>query len=167
MMATRIRISLLLAVLLLFAVPAMAQTAKTSGISPEDAAAILRLAEAGDAFWNEKDAAGLSTLYTEDAHNWMVGTEMNLRGRASIAAFFTSSFAQRAPGLRHRTVVTEIQLVAPGVVAADGEVFVERVVEGEPPRVLRRFTMNSVAVKGADGWRLRINRVHPVPAPAQ
>lgn len=165
-MTARIHLPLLFAALLLFAHPSHAQAVKTSGLAPEDAAEVLRLAEAGDAFWNRKDAAGLSRLYTEDAHNWMVGTDMNLRGRDAIAAYFTGTFARRGPGLRHRTVVTELQLVAPGVVAADGDVFVEQVAEGQPPRVLRRFTMSSVAVKDAGGWRIRINRVHLVPAPA-
>ena len=159
------RIPLLIAVLLFLAAPVLAQDVKVSGLSQADAAEILRLAEAGDAFWNAKDAAGLSALYTDDAHNWMIGGEMNLRGREAIAEFFTRNFAQRGPGLRHRTVITELQLVAPGVVAADGDVVVEQVAEGQPPRVLRRFTMNSVAVKGPDGWKIRINRVHPVPAP--
>lgn len=156
-MAARIRIPLLLAALLAFAAPARAQ------ITPADSAEILRLAAAGDAFWNEKDAAGLSRLYTEDAHNWMVGAEMNLRGRDAIAAYFTAAFAQRGPGMRHRTTITELQQVAPGVVAADGDVVVEQMSEGGEVRVLRRFTMNAVAVRGAEGWRIRINRVHPVP----
>jgi uncharacterized protein (TIGR02246 family) len=167
-MPGRIHIPLLAAVLLFLAAPVRAQTPTVYGVADADAAEILRLAEAGDAFWNAKDAAGLGALYTEDAHNWMVGTEMNLRGREAIAEFFARSFAQRGPGLRHRTVVTELQLIAPGVVAADGDVVVEQVVEGQPPRVLRRFTMSSVAVKGPDGWKLRINRVHPLPsAPAR
>jgi uncharacterized protein (TIGR02246 family) len=167
-MPGRISLPLLIALLLFCATPAHSQAIRISGISDADAAEILRLAEAGDSLWNAKDAAGLGALYTEDAHNWMVGTEMNLRGRDSIAAFFTRSFARRGPGLRHRTVVTELQMVAPGVVAADGDVVVEQVAEGQPPRVLRRFTMSSVAVKGPDGWKLRINRVHPVPsAPAR
>lgn len=165
-MATRIHMPLLFAALLFFAAPVHAQAVKTSGIAADDVAAIVRLAETGDEAWNEKDAVALSRLFTEDAHNWMVGSEMNLRGRDEIAAFFTASFAQRGPGMRHRTVVKELQLVAPGVVVADGEVFVERVAEGQAPVVLRRFTMNSVAVNGPEGWRLRINRVHLQPAPA-
>lgn len=164
-MATRVRMPLLIAALLFFTSPLHAQAVKATGLAPDEASAVLRLAGAGDEAWNRKDAVALSRLFTEDAHNWMVGSEMNLRGRDAIAAYFTANFAQRGPGLRHRTVVNELQLVAPGVVVADGEVFVERVAEGEAPRLLRRFTMNSVAVNGPDGWRLRINRVHPQPLP--
>lgn len=155
----------LIALFLAAAAPAAAQTVRTSGLTDAEAAAVLRLSAAGDAFWNDKDAAGLSGLYTTDAHNWMVGTEMDLRGRDAIRAFFTQAFAQRGPGLRHRTVVTELQRVAPDVVAADGDVFVEQVVDGGAPRVLRRFRMHAVAVREGDGWRIRINRVHPVPSP--
>lgn len=167
-MAARIYKPLMLAALLFVSAPIHAQAVKTSGIAADDVAAIVRLAEAGDEAWNQKDAVALSRLFTEDAHNWMVGSEMNLRDREEIAAFFTANFEQRGPGLRHRTVVKELQLVASGVVVADGEVFVERVAEGQAPVVLRRFTMSSVAVNGPEGWRLRIDRVHlqPTPAPA-
>lgn len=166
-MAACTYIKLLLAILLFFSTPAMAQDVKTSGLTEAETAEILRLAQAGDAFWNAKDAAGLSTLYTEDAHNWMVGTVMDLRGRDAIRDFFAGTFAQRGPGLRHRTVITELQRISPDVVAADGEVFVEQVMEGGTARVLRRFTMNAVAVRSADGWRIRINRVHPQPVAAE
>lgn len=164
-MAARTYTILLTAALLAFAAPARAQEARTSGLSPAEATEILQLATAGDAFWDAKDAAGLSTLYTEDAHNWMVGTEMDLRGREAIRTFFTASFAQRGPGMRHRTVITELQRISPDVVAADGQVFVEQVGESGAARVLRRFTMNAVAVRGPEGWRIRINRVHPLPQP--
>lgn len=159
---------LLAALLLLLALPAAAQTARADGLAPADSGAIARLAAAGDTFWNDRDAAGISGLYTEDAHNWMVGTEMNLRGRDAVRAYFTRAFAARGPGLRHRTVLGELQQVAPGVVVADGDVCVEQTVEGAAPRVLRRYTMSAVAVRGADGWRIRVNRVHaqPLPAPA-
>lgn len=143
------------------ATPAAAQTVRTTDLSPATADSILAIARVADERWNAGDANGLSTAYTPDGHMRMTGMPVDLRGRPTIAAYFATSFAARQGQMRHRTVVEELQQIAPGVVAADGQVWVDVLGADGTYRPVRRFTMNAVAVRTPGGWRLRVNRVHP------
>lgn len=150
----------------LAAAPATAQAPaapRTTGVSAAQADSLVRLADDADRRWNERDAAGLSGAYTADGQMHIAGTPADLRGEPAIRAFFERAFAARTGRLRHRTVVKELQAVASGVVAADGEVWVDQAGADGAFRPVRHFTMHSLAVRTPEGWRIRVNRVHPAP----
>ena len=135
---------------------------RATGLPEADVRALVALADLTDVHWTNKDAAALTALYTPDGHNRILGTPIDLRGQEAIRAFFTQSFAKREPGLRHRTVVEEVQQIAPGIAAVDGSVYLEAV-DGEKVTLVRKFSMNAVVVKEGGAWKVRLNRVRIEP----
>ncbi|HEX8391004.1 MAG TPA: SgcJ/EcaC family oxidoreductase [Longimicrobium sp.] len=160
-MRSRILLAFMAAFLSFAAQPAHAQSVRMTGISPADSAALIQLAAAADAEWNAADADGLAALWAPDGHNRIIGADADLRGREAIQRYFAASFANRPAGMRHRTLVEEAVMIAPGVAAVDGQVWVEREGSAAP---LRHFIMHAIAVRTPEGWRMRMNRVHLVPA---
>ncbi|HEY0143357.1 MAG TPA: hypothetical protein VGF48_20865 [Thermoanaerobaculia bacterium] len=152
------------ALLLLTAFSASAASPRATGLPEADVRALVALADLTDVYWTNKDAAALTSIYTADGHNRILGMPVDLRGQKEILAFFTRSFsAPRAAGLRHRTVVHEVQQIAPGIAAVDGSVYLESV-EGEKVTLVRKFSMNVVVVKEGGAWKVRLNRVRVEPA---
>jgi uncharacterized protein (TIGR02246 family) len=114
-----------------------------------------------DARWNARDAAGLAELHTENADISMPGGS-RMRGREAIRDLFGRSFAASPPSLRHRTVVEETSLLAPGVLGADGRFLLEDA-RGDSTVVVRRLTFTAVVVRAPAEWRVRLVRIHLQP----
>lgn len=153
------------AFLVALAAPAAAQQLRTTGLTPAQTDSVLAVSRAIDERWGARDAAGLTAAYTADAHTRILGTTVDLRGSKEILAYFRQSFAAGQGVLRHRTIVQELQQIAPGIVATDGEVFLDRRLDDGTFVPYLHFTTNAVAVRTAEGWRIRINRVRPDAAP--
>lgn len=152
-----------IAALLLLSAATVTAAPRNAGLSEADVQALVALADATDVHWTNKDAAALTSVYTADGHNRILGTPVDLRGHKQIEEFFTKSFANRQPGLRHRTIVEEVQQIAPGIAAVDGSVYLESV-DGEKVTLVRKFVMNAVVVKENGAWKVRLNRVRMEPA---
>ncbi|MDF1503718.1 SgcJ/EcaC family oxidoreductase [Roseisolibacter sp. H3M3-2] len=150
--------------LLLLAAPLGAQTAapRAVGVSEAELRDLLVLARATDERWNARDAAGLSALFAAEGHSRILGTPADLRGRDAIRAYFATSLGRLAPGTTHRTVVDEVQRVAPDVVLVEGRVWIERAGADSARTPLRAFTVTSAVVREGEAWRVRWNRARPV-----
>jgi len=120
-----------------------------------------------DDIWNARDAERFSQLFTEDASFRFVDRELSLETRAAIQRHFTDQFSRQAANLRHVTQVRENRIVALNVAAVDATVEVVRKGSDDsaPPTVLRRFAVFAVMLKSADGWKIRLLRIYPLPAP--
>lgn len=160
------RVALLVAALVLAAAPAAAQDVRAIGVTDAELRDIVALAQQSDARWNARDAAALSALYTAEGHNRIVGTPVDLRGRDAIRAYFTQSLARLEPAMRHRTVVDEVQRLAPDLVVVEGRVWVERLGADSSRTTVRTFTMHGIIVREDGAWRVRWNRARPEPLPA-
>ncbi|HEX7150893.1 MAG TPA: SgcJ/EcaC family oxidoreductase [Thermoanaerobaculia bacterium] len=142
--------TLLSAVLLsLFALPLSAQ--KITGVAEADVRAIAAMVAESDVRWNNRDAAGLSNLFTADV-NIRINTN-DIAGRDNVRAFFTNSLGRVPAGMRHRTEIKELQLLAPDVVWGEAHVWLE-----DETKVVREFKVMSVLKKENGEWKIRVNR---------
>jgi uncharacterized protein (TIGR02246 family) len=139
----------------------------TAGATQASAAAadVADVWKALDSSWNMRDVSRFSELFTADASLGFVGQGPPLEGRAKIHQHFTEQFSRQSPDLRHRTTVRDSRVIAPDVIAVDGEVEVGRVGpdQSAPPTVLVRFVIVAILRKSADGWAIHLLRVTQLP----
>lgn len=137
--------------------PARAQPPSVTAASAVDTS-IQALFAAIDARWNARDAAGLAALHTPDTDVSIRGLP-RLRGQAALRDAFGPSFAAGAVA-RHRTVVSETELIAPGIAVAEGRVLLDA-----PPAdttgARRQLSFVSVVTKASGGWQVRLLRAAP------
>ena len=87
-----------------------------------------------------------------------------LSGRSAIYEHFRRQFPQTAPDIRHRTTVTAVHEVAPGVWGVDGRVRILRVNEAEgDAAVLRVFAIFGIMVPSGDQWILGALKAYELP----
>jgi uncharacterized protein (TIGR02246 family) len=146
---------LLAAVAVAFSRPAVA------ALDAGDEQTLLALAAHSDELWNQRDAEALSALFAADA-DLAIGDRTRVASRDAIRTYFTESFSQMTPDLRHVMQVRAMRETTPGVVLADGDVRIERLHADGSREVLRRFTTTSLVVRDGDGWRFMAVRAVPV-----
>ena len=134
-------------------------------LAADEVAGIVALADATDAEWNARDAAGLAALYTDGATLMMVDRKQHIDGRAAVADYFTRSFAAIPAALRHRTVVDRLTVLADDLVMADTSVALTRVGADGQNEPVRDFATLTLVRREADGWRLEVVRAHALAPP--
>ena len=152
--------ALLFATLLGHAAAAGAGTAIVGSIAPQEAKTIVSIADRVDALWNDRRAAEIAALYTDDASLEMVGRARGAQGRQGILAYFAESFASLDPAMRHRTDIDRLTVLSPDIVVADGHAWLEKASEDGATTPVRYFNTTTVVVRGDDGWRIRMVRTH-------
>lgn len=130
--------------------------------SPADVRTLRALGEAADAAWDARDADRMASYYAADA-SLLVGGGGTVRlGREDIRAYFTRAFAQRAGTMRHISEFRGQDVVAPDLVLTDLWVRVEERQPDGTWKEVRRFNNISLAVREADGWKMKAVRAYPV-----
>lgn len=138
-----------------------------SGALPEqELARILRLAEATDQRWNERDAEGLAALYRNDASLAISSQEGVFEGRERIAGYFSRSFAAMAPTLRHTTSVDRLTVLDADHVLADTSVLLDRRLDSGDYQPVRHFSTLTVVSREQGQWKLQVVRAHALTSPA-
>jgi uncharacterized protein (TIGR02246 family) len=135
--------------------------------SPEALAAARASWNTLDSIWNTRDAVAFSGLFEENASFVFVDRGVALETRTTILRHFTDQFAEQSSELRHATEVREGRMIAPGVLAADVEIEVQR--DGSAASgsstVLRRFAAFAVMRRSGNGWRIELLRVYTLAPP--
>lgn len=127
---------------------------------------ILRLAEATDQRWNERDAEGLAALYRDDASLAISSQEGVFDSRERIAGYFSRSFAAMAPTLRHTTSVDRLTVLDADHVLADTSVLLDRRLDSGDYQPVRHFSTLTVVSREQGEWKLQVVRAHALNAPA-
>lgn len=164
------RTAVLVAILQISAMVVPLHTACALPAAPEresvDSAAVRALWATLDAAWNARDAEQFSQFFTEDVSFAFVDRGQSFEGRAPIRQHFAEQFPRLAPDLRHVTHVHENRLIAPDVIAVDGEV--EILGAGSDgisaPAVLRTFAIFAVIAQADERWRIRVLRIYQLSA---
>lgn len=143
-------------------------TAASCRESPEHAA-ICETWSQVDAAWNARDAERFSRLFAEDVTFRFVQRRQSLDGRTTILEHFTERFPRFAPDLRHRTRISTVDAVAPGVFTADGKVEIQRHAGdgGAAPTVLRTFAIFAVMSGKDENWSIRSLRIYELSPAAE
>ena len=144
---------------------AVAATSNITEPQTENREAIHKLAADVDAAWNERDAADLGALFTDDG-DFRYHTGRSLRGRKQIEQFYASTaFPAMPTDLRHKTVPEHIRFVTDDVAIGDGSIQITHAAtldkEEEPYLSL---LLTSVVVKEQGRWRIAAVRLM-VPQP--
>ena len=142
---------------------ALAGPALANPAAPNDEAALRALATDADRAWNQRDPAAMLAVYA-DGSSLRVGMEAaQLSGRESIGRFFAAAFARREGEFRHLTEFDGIDMVDPKHALSEGTVRVEQRGANGDWVLARRFRSMSLAVRTAEGWKLRWVRAIPLP----
>lgn len=144
-------------------VAATALMAPVHAIEPEpaDRLALFRLAERMDRAWTEADANANAELFDENA-TARIGNDPLGEGREAIRQQFRTFFKDRPAGLRHVTTIERIDQLSRDIAIWDAEVRVERQGAGGNWSTLATIRNVTIAVRQADGWRIRAVRAFPV-----
>jgi len=121
-----------------------------------DEQAIIALVAAREAAWNAGDTAAYSQLLAEDA-DIVSATGRAARGRDGLLKLFAEQHANVFAGVRTRTTVARVRMLAKDVALAD----VDYELEGGAVNAIRRGTMAFVLRKDAVRWRIAAIRSMP------
>lgn len=127
-----------------------------------DMQALRDLAAAADQAWNLRDADRMAAAYDAGA-TLRLANAPEIAGREAIRGYFRNAFAARTATMRHVTEVEAADLIRPDLALSDATVRVERQRPDGSWELMRRYRNLSLAVRGADGWRLRAVRAQPLP----
>lgn len=123
----------------------------------KDEQAIRELVAAREAAWNAGDTVAYAQLLTEDA-DLVSATGRPARGREALLKLYAEQHANAYAGVRTRTDVTHVRMLAPGVALAD----VDYRLEGGDVDAIRKGVMAFVLRKDAAGrWRIAAIRSIP------
>jgi uncharacterized protein (TIGR02246 family) len=119
-----------------------------------------------DSTWNARDVEQFSHYFTDDASFGFVDHGMWLESRASIHSHFAEHLRRQAHDVRQATSMRRIRLIAPDVIAMDGELEVRREsAESAVPRVLQTLAIAALMVRATEGWRIHLLRAYELPPP--
>ena len=130
----------------------------------EDRRSLEALAHGVDELWDKGDAESLSGLFAEEGNLRLTGMTEPVTGRKALRSFFEQSFARREPGLRHVTLVEQVELPSSDLMVSDGRVRIERRNADGSWALVREFANNNVAVREKGRWKLVAVRGHALPA---
>ena len=148
--------TLAIGVAVIFAAPA--NSAEPSSVDRE---ALQRLATSMDQAWTAADADANAELFTSDA-TARFGDDPLGKGREAIRDQFRIFFQDRPADLRHVTKIERVELLGPDLATWDAEVRVERHQAAGEWGTLTRIRNITIAVRQADGWRVKAVRAFPV-----
>jgi uncharacterized protein (TIGR02246 family) len=148
--------ALAIGIAVIFAAPA--NSAEPSSIGRETLQA---LATSMDRAWTAADVDANAALFTVDA-TARFGDDPLGEGREAIRDQFRTFFQDRPAGLRHVTKIERVELLGPDLAAWDAEVRVERHQAAGEWETLTRIRNITIAVRQADGWRVKGVRAFPV-----
>lgn len=119
-----------------------------------------------DAAWNARDAERFSALFTEGVSFAFVDRGEAFAGNAALHRHFAERFPQFPSNLRHLTRAHDTRPLAPGILAVDGRVEILDVgADGNAaPRRLRLFSIFAILVRGDEGWKIDLMRIHQLAA---
>lgn len=145
--------------LFLGALPAVA--VEWVGTVPDaDRQAIEAAAGEADAHWNARDAAGLASMYVDDASLVIAGGGP-VRGKAAVLDYFTKSFARTPATMRHATLVDRATVLTPDLVLADTRVTLDRTEQDGSVVRVRDFNTLTLMARRDGHWRLHTVRAYP------
>ena len=121
-----------------------------------DEQAIAELVAAREAAWNAGDTVAYAQLLAEDA-DIVSATGRPARGRDALLKLFAEQHANAFAGVRTRTAVTHVRLLAKDVALAD----VSYELEGGNVDAIRRGMMAMVVRRDAGRWRIAAIRSIP------
>lgn len=111
-----------------------------------------RLADAIDARWNARDAAGLAGFYGREATLSLEPSAVRITGQAEVQRYFERSLGSLPPELRHVTQVQRAAELPEGLCLTDSAVFLEReAADGTRSRVAEFRTYTLLRPQG-QGW---------------
>lgn len=148
-----------------------AAMAAASPAGPAHAAQATATTEAGgawraiDAAFDARDAVRFSERFAQDASFVRVKRGEALEGRAAIHEEFARRFPGFSPEVRHRTTVGRVATIAPGILAVDGTVEIQRVTAeaGAEPAVLSTYAIFAVMTRQPEGLQVRTLRIYELP----
>ncbi|MFO1252527.1 MAG: nuclear transport factor 2 family protein [Inhella sp.] len=124
------------------------------------------LADAIDARWNARDAAGLAGFYGPRATLSLEPSAVRLSGRAEVQRYFERSLGGLLPELRHVTQVQRASELPEGLCLTDSAVFLEReAADGTRSRVAEFRTYTLLRAQGS-GWDVLAVRAVALGRPA-
>lgn len=131
--------------------------------SAAERAQLKALADATDVIWNAGDAVKLAEAYTSDS-SLVLFPRTVIKGQDGIKQYFTRSFAQRPPKMRHVTRMGEVEMLNDELALVDGHVRLEQQQDDGSWKLIRYFVNHSVVARQKDGkWLLRNVRAHVKP----
>lgn len=139
-----------------------AEVSRATQPSEGDRHALERLAAENDAAWGAKDVAIISGQYATEGTVRVSPQSPVITGRSTVTGFFKNAFDRRQGTHRHITKLDHIELVAPDLALADGDVRVERQEADGSWRLVRTFRSVTLAVRQDGGWKLRSVRAIPM-----
>lgn len=132
--------------------------------SPADRATIDRLAVELDKAWDAKNWQAIVDQYSANATLRLGPSSQIVMGHDDLARYYQAMFERRADGLRHITIVDRVEMVAPDMVFADIRAAVQRK-NGAEWVTVGEFSVGSLLVREASGWKNLVVRSHPLNSP--
>jgi len=84
-----------------------------------------------DSYWNNRDAEGFSSMFTDDADfrlqngHWVIG-------RKAIKTYWSENvFSLMSPSAKHTTIPSRIRFLSDSIVVGDGKLIISDLVNGE------------------------------------
>jgi ketosteroid isomerase-like protein len=122
--------------------------------SPAEAPRLQLLADAVDARWNARDAAGLSAHYGPEATLTLEPTALHLQGRLAVQRYFEQSLSKLPPEMRHLTRVQRATALPGGLCLTDSQVLLQREAADGARSQVAEFRTYTLLRPRDEGWEL-------------
>lgn len=138
-------------------------------VPPSEATEAQEAWRAIDEAFDARDATRFSERFAADASFVRVKRGEALEGRAAIHEEFARRFPGFPPEVRHRTTITQVAAIAPGILVVDGTVEIQRVAPdaGAEPAVLATYAIFAVMTRQPEGLQVRTLRIYELPKDAE
>jgi uncharacterized protein (TIGR02246 family) len=107
-------------------------------IGPEDplVTQVTQVAIKLDANWNNRDAKGFASLFTDDA-DFRFQNGLWVKGRKAIEEYWRENvFSLMRPSAKHTTVPSRIRFLSDSIVVGDGKLIISDLLDGEEKTLL-------------------------------
>lgn len=115
-----------------------------------------------DSAYNAQDYSRFSSIFTEDGNFQFPIEGIVMNGRNEIRQYFARQFANLPP-LRHVTTTGDINVIGPGILAVDIQVYIKNL---DPKtgaiQTLFHYYGLSIGILTDLGWHIRLVRLYPV-----
>ena len=102
-------------------------------IGPDDplVTQVTQAASKLDAYWNDRDAKGFASMFTDDA-DFRLQNGLWVRGRNAIEEHWRENvFSSLRPSTRHTTVPSRMRFLSDSIVIGDGKLIISDLFNGE------------------------------------
>lgn len=122
--------------------------------SAAEAPRLQSLADAVDARWNARDAAGLSAHYGPEATLSLEPSALHLQGREAVQRYFEQSLGKLPPEMRHLTRVQRASALPGGLCLTDSQVLLQREAADGARSAVAEFRTYTLLRPRGEGWEL-------------